>query len=143
MRHVTIYQSVADLQRGDFAEHAVASFVVGSRGIEHVEYGDEQIPRDIALLDLEEGQPTRVTLESDPLRWAELLPTAYRSGDYYVAVASGAEGRPEPDLVTAENQPAVALEAEPAPAIAHAYASSDPDAETIPAGGALHVLPTA
>jgi hypothetical protein len=142
MRHVTIYQSVADVQRGDFAEEAVASFLVGPDGIARVEFGDEQIPRDIALLDLEGGQPSRVTLESDPLRWAELLPSAYRSGDFYVTVARGTTA-PEPDLVTTGNQPAVALEAELVPAIAHAYATSEDDAEAVPAGGALHVLPTA
>lgn len=91
MRHVTILRSEADLVRMEFVERPMASFYVGQSGIERVEFGDEQIPRTVAVFDPTAdvdpvGGVQRITLESDPLRWAELLPTAYRSGDYSVAV---------------------------------------------------------
>jgi hypothetical protein len=84
----------------EFVDQPVASFYVGESGIEHVEFGDEQIPRTVPILDLAAPEDARrVTLESDPLRWAELLPTAYSSGDYSVSVVETAEVSDSPRVV--------------------------------------------
>jgi hypothetical protein len=54
------------------------------RGIEQIYEGEERVPRRVAVLDTDTGES--VTLESNPERWAELLPSAFRSGDLTVAV---------------------------------------------------------
>jgi len=88
MRRIDIIRSTADLHRLDFIDQPVASFYVNEGGISHVEFGDEEIPRSVAVFDPADKTLTRVTLESDPVRWAELLPLAYRSGDYRIAVTA-------------------------------------------------------
>lgn len=64
------------------------SFYVSNDGIVRVEFGEEEVPRHVAVFDPVSTGPEveRLTLDADPIRWAELLPSAYRSGDYRVAV---------------------------------------------------------
>lgn len=99
MRHVVIYKRTADLTRLDLREREVASFYVGDDGIERVEFGEDEIPRSLAVFDPAiDANIDRITLEDEPVRWAELLPTAYRSGDYRVAVAKVASADSEDEL---------------------------------------------
>lgn len=91
MRHVTISKTIADLHRLEFVDEPVASFSVSERGIEHVNYGEDRIPRDVAVLDPRAEGAERVTLDNDPIRWADLLPLAYRTGDHQVTVSEQAE----------------------------------------------------
>lgn len=87
MRHVVIYKRTANLERLDLSEQPVASFYVGDHGIERVDFGDEEIPNDVAVFDpSSQNGVDRVTLETNPVLWADLLGTAYRTGDYRVAV---------------------------------------------------------
>jgi len=107
MRHVTIHKSVTDLVRMEFNSQLVASFYVGENGIERVEYGENEIPRTVAVFDPAEADAERVTLDSNPLRWAELLPTAYRSGEYIVSVVETKDASDSPAItsaITAEMQ---------------------------------------
>lgn len=91
MRQVAILKTAADLETLEITDQLVTAFVVGSSGIEDVSCEEEPVPTRLRLRDPENGEA--VTLESDPLRWAELLPTAYRSGDYHVAVDIVSEER--------------------------------------------------
>ena len=102
MRHVVIYKQVADLTRLDLLQREVASFYVGDNGIEKIDFGEEEVPRELAVFDPDaEGNVERITLDENPIRWAELLSTAYRSGDYRVAVAKVASVDSEDALTRA------------------------------------------
>jgi hypothetical protein len=79
MQHVKITRSDYDFDTDRWQTETVSSFLVGPDGIVQVEEGEERIPRRVTVLDIDTGQD--VTLESDPERWAELLPGAFRSGD--------------------------------------------------------------
>lgn len=70
----------------EFAFQPVASFFVGEHGIERIEYGEDAIPKSVAVFDPSLSDVEAVTLASNPIRWAELLPSAYRSGDVQVTV---------------------------------------------------------
>lgn len=100
MRHVIIFKRTADLARLDLSEQPVASFYVSSDGIVKVEFGEDQIPRDISVFDENADPITQLTLTEDPLSWADLLPSAYRAGDYRVAVARVASADAEDELST-------------------------------------------
>ncbi len=114
MRHVVIYKRTADLQRRDLSEKPVASFLVGDNGIQDVQLGEDVIPRELVVFDISNGSAgTRVTLESDPIRWADLLSTAYRSGDYRVAVTQIASAEAADDLMTDQSSITAELEAVP------------------------------
>lgn len=107
MRHITIDKSVTDLVRMEFKTEPLASFYVSENGIERVEYGEGEIPRTVAVFDPGESEGERVTLESNPVRWAELLPTAYRSGEYLVSVVEtkdASDTPPSTSAITAEMQ---------------------------------------
>lgn len=93
MRHITISKTTADLHRLEFVAEPVVSFYVSERGTEHVDYGDDGIPRAVAVFDPHAEETERVTLEGNPLRWADLLPLAYRGGDYQVTVTEEAQVR--------------------------------------------------
>ena len=84
MRQVSIFKIEADLETLEFHERLVTAFLVTPDGITDVSIEEEPVPAGLELLEVETRQ--RVTLESDPMRWAELLPGAYRSGDYRVGV---------------------------------------------------------
>jgi len=84
MHRITITRSDYDFDADRWLTETVCSFVVGPRGIEQIDQGDERIPRRVAVLDIDSGES--VTLQSDPERWAELLPSAFRSGDLTVTV---------------------------------------------------------
>ncbi len=84
MHRITITRSDYDFDADRWLTETVCSFVVGPRGIEQIDEGAERIPRRVAVLDIDSGES--VTLESDPVRWAELLPGAFRSGDLTVTV---------------------------------------------------------
>ena len=87
MRHITIYKSVTDLVRMEFKTEPLASFYVSENGIERVEYGEEEIPRTVAVFDPGESEGERVTLESNPVRWAELILNVKAAGvDTWVEV---------------------------------------------------------
>lgn len=96
MRQVSISKTTTDLKTLDIRDRIVTAFTVGAEGIEQVTLKDEPIPATVSVMDPETGDA--VTLESDPLRWADLLPSAYRSGDYHVAV----------DVVDEDDMPVVA-----------------------------------
>jgi hypothetical protein len=78
MHHVAITRSGYDFDANQWQTETVCSFDVGSQGIERVFEGDEQIPRRVEVLDIDNGRS--VTLES------ELLPSAFRSGELAIAV---------------------------------------------------------
>ena len=101
MRHITIHKMVTDLVRMEFKTQMLASFYVGENGIERVEYGEDEIPRTVAVFDPAESDGQRVTLDSNPLRWAELLPTAYRSGEYSVSVVETKDASDTPPITSA------------------------------------------
>lgn len=84
MHHIIVTRSDYDFDANDWLTKTLCSFDVGPGGIERVVEGADQIPSRVAVLDIETGQS--VTLESDPERWAELLPSAFRSGDLAVHV---------------------------------------------------------
>jgi len=84
MHHIVVTHSDYDFDANHWLTETLCSFDVGPEGIERVFEGADQIPSRVAVLDIENGQS--VTLESDPERWAELLPSAFRSGDLAVHV---------------------------------------------------------
>lgn len=96
MHHIVVTHSDYDFDANHWLTKTLCSFDVGPGGIERVFEGADQIPSRVAVLDIETGQS--VTLESDPERWAELLPSAFRSGDLAVHVdvaTAEVETRPE------------------------------------------------
>ena|SRR2546423_7816688 len=84
MHRVTFNRSTYDFDRDEVVTNPIASFVVGEDGIEKVDFGEEFVPLEMTVLDPESREV--VSLKSDPLRWAELLPSAFRSGDYFVSL---------------------------------------------------------
>lgn len=84
MHRVTITRSDYDFDADRWLTETVCSFVVGPHGIDQIVEGEQRIPRRVAVLDIDSGES--VTLESDPEHWAELLPSAFRSGDLTVTV---------------------------------------------------------
>jgi len=105
MKHIIINRTDYDLDRDEFRATPVASFTVDETGVVAVEFGEENIPLQMTVLDVEADRT--LSFEDDPLRWVELLPGAYRSGDYTVAV--GDEVRPHPRVVSSAAGPAVAV----------------------------------
>lgn len=85
MQHVEITRSDYDFDTDRWRTETVSSFLVGPTGIVRVEEGEEQVPRRVTVLDIDTGQD--VTLENEPERWAELLPSAFRSGDLTATAA--------------------------------------------------------
>ena len=115
MHRITITRSDYDFDADRWLTETVCSFVVGPRGIEQVNEGEERIPRRVAVLDINSGES--VTLESDPERWAELLPGAFRSGDLTVTV--DVEQPVEIETRSVENRQPVLAEAIASQAIRH------------------------
>ena len=115
MHRVTITRSDYDFDTDRWLTETVCSFVVGPRGIEQIDRGAERIPRRVAVLDIDSGKS--VTLESDPERWAELLPSAFRSGDLTVTV--DVEQPVEIETHTVEDRQPVRAEAVASQAIRH------------------------
>src|SRR5436190_1825415 len=84
MRQVSILKTIADTDTLEIRDRVVTAFIVTPDGIGQVSIEEEPVPSSLKLLD--PGSGDAITLESDPVRWADLLPTAYRGGDYHVAV---------------------------------------------------------
>ena len=83
-RRVTISYSDYDFDRDAVVTAPLASFVVSEEGIESIDLGEEFIPVGMTVVD--PGTREDVSFDADPLKWADLLPSAYRAGDYYVTV---------------------------------------------------------
>ena len=60
----------------------------------------------VSVLDPKSGDP--VTVETNPLRWADLLPTAFRTGDYTVSIET--VGEPDPSASTSDRWTAPAID---------------------------------
>jgi hypothetical protein len=99
MHRVIITKSNYDFDADQWTTETVSSFVVGPNGIEHVDEGADRIPRRVTVVDPSKGDD--VSLESDPERWAVLLPSAFRSGDLTITVDADrpieTEAVPAPD----------------------------------------------
>ncbi len=115
MHRITITRSDYDFDADQWLTETVCSFIVGPRGIEQIDAGAQRIPRRVAVLDIDSGES--VTLESDPERWAELLPSAFRSGDLTVTV--DVEQPVEIETRSVENRQPVRAEALAFQAIRH------------------------
>lgn len=96
MKHVTLTRAAYDFDTDTPYDETVAVFNVDADGI-HIESGEEFIPTDISVFDVQHKRD--VSLADDPERWAELLPSAYRAGDYSVVVSDHAQT--EEQIVTA------------------------------------------
>jgi hypothetical protein len=107
MRQVSILKTTTDLESLEIADRVVTAFVVTADGVEQTTTTEEPIPASLVLLDPETREA--VTLESDPLRWADLLPEAYRSGDYHVAVDVVDEDAPVAPVEFGETDEVAAL----------------------------------
>jgi hypothetical protein len=104
-RRIMVRVSISQIRReesGDVPE-LLAEFIVGDDGI-HAVAGDrvEQVAT-ISVIDPDNGD--RVLSAEEPVRWARLLPLAFRSGDLAVRVnevaAEAGEANEEPDPMTA------------------------------------------
>jgi hypothetical protein len=101
MKHVTIARAGYNFDTDTPYDEPVAVFTVDADGI-HVQSGEEFIPKTMPVYDVQARRD--VTLEDDPERWAELLPSAYRAGDYFVVVAE----RPQDEQRIVASDPAAA-----------------------------------
>lgn len=106
MRQVIITKSDYDFDAEQWRTETVCSFIVGPQGIERVEVGADRIPTRVTVVDPSTGE--EVGLETDPERWAMLLPSAFRTGDLTVSVdgerevESGARSAPAREPALAE-----------------------------------------
>lgn len=78
--------SISQISRGPSGDvpELLAQFAVDGDGI-HAEAGERtNVVATIPVIDPESGE--RVLSEEDPVRWARLLPLAFRSGDLAVRV---------------------------------------------------------
>ena len=98
MRRVTLLQYSFAPEPGGVTKTVTARLLVGPEGVEQVEHGDAESLLRVSVLDPKSGDP--VTVETNPLRWADLLPTAFRTGDYTVSIET--VGEPDPSASTSD-----------------------------------------
>lgn len=111
MRIVTVWRSDYDFDTQMLTRSQVVRCIVGPSGITSTLKGEA--PSGIPVLDPATGQ--QVTVQSDPERWADLLPGAFRSGDLFVVVDRVPDGV-DPVLLSRLRDEAEAWVPEPATA---------------------------
>ena len=72
--------------RPDDSEETLAAFVVSKNYFKVEKGGRAGAVKNIPVIDTVTGE--QITSDSDPIRWAKLLPSAFRSGDVYAKVES-------------------------------------------------------
>jgi hypothetical protein len=81
MYKVTITDRPYNHDKQTITNNVICVFTVDDSGITTIEQGDEYVPKTRKVLDFQAPLHNNVvTLESNPLRWAELLPESWQDG---------------------------------------------------------------